>query len=61
MPTYDYRCPKCDKVEEKYHSMTLEPRIVCKCGGIMEKQMGSPIVKWGKPPDTASRGRECKK
>jgi len=30
MPTYDYQCPKCEKVEEHVHSMKEEPKITCK-------------------------------
>lgn len=37
MPTYDYRCSSCGKVEEQIHGMNENPSIACSCGGPMEK------------------------
>ncbi len=40
MPTYDYGCEKCGKVEEHFHSMKEEPEIKCKkCKKKMERQI----------------------
>ena len=36
--TYDYKCQKCQVVEEKTHGMNETPAIKCKCGGDMKKQ-----------------------
>lgn len=34
MPTYDYKCNDCGNVFEEFHSITLNPHILCpKCGG----------------------------
>jgi putative FmdB family regulatory protein len=38
MPTYEYQCSECNKIEEHIHSMSESPVIKCiKCDKIMEK------------------------
>jgi putative FmdB family regulatory protein len=33
MPTYEYRCTKCEHTLEAFHGMTEEPRVECpQCG-----------------------------
>ncbi|MDH5716091.1 MAG: zinc ribbon domain-containing protein [Spirochaetia bacterium] len=42
MPTYDYKCKKCENVFEKFHSMTENPKVLCsKCDSPAEKQIGA--------------------
>lgn len=42
MPTYDYRCPVCNHVQEEFHSMTKDPEIRCnECSSVMERQIGA--------------------
>ena len=42
MPTYDYKCPVCDHVQEEFHSMSKNPKIRCaECSSVMEKQIGA--------------------
>ncbi len=42
MPTYDYRCNKCESVEEYIHLMSENPEIKCsECEEVMER-MFSP-------------------
>lgn len=54
MPTYDYSCPSCKKVEEQIHPMSDNPEFKClKCGIVMEK-IFSPnstgfIMRYGSP------------
>lgn len=41
MPTYDYRCEKCNKVVEVIHSIHKEDPTLCEvCGEPMLKGMG---------------------
>jgi hypothetical protein len=62
---YNYICPECDNEVTKEHRIIDSPRILCTCGGVMEKSFkdwgSAPLVRWDKPPDTASAGKECKK
>ena len=57
MPTYDYQCVKCDKVEEVIHKMLENPMMTCECGFPMEKKFtpnrvgftikgGTPTMDW---------------
>lgn len=40
MSFYDYKCTKCNHVQEEIHSILLEPKIKCnKCKSICERQM----------------------
>lgn len=33
MPNYDYKCEKCENIQEEYHKMSESPKIKCKkCG-----------------------------
>ena len=41
MPFYDYQCKHCKKVQEELHSMLAEPRIVCKCGRVMQRLLSN--------------------
>jgi putative FmdB family regulatory protein len=44
MPVYDYRCNKCSQEVEEFHSMALEPVILCgKCGARMVRLI-SPVA-----------------
>lgn len=49
MPTYDYKCSKCEHVQEEIHPMNgPEKPIVCSnCGHKnMEKVVGTPYTKF---------------
>lgn len=50
MPTYNYKCPSCQKVEEKIHLISETPEYKC-CGVVMEKiftpNIGGFILKGG--------------
>jgi len=35
MPTYDYKCLKCGKIEEKFHGINDTPSYVC-CDSAMK-------------------------
>jgi len=35
MPTYDYKCLKCGKIEEKFHGIHDTPSYVC-CDSAMK-------------------------
>jgi len=38
MPDYNYKCEKCDNIQEETHRMAEEPEIVCnECGGKCSK------------------------
>jgi putative FmdB family regulatory protein len=41
MPTYEYRCSKCEYVFERFHAMTADPVVVCpKCNGPVTRLIG---------------------
>jgi putative FmdB family regulatory protein len=41
MPNYDYRCPICGIIVEKYHSITHDPVYYCTmCGCVLKKMLG---------------------
>lgn len=41
MPTYDYKCPSCGYIQEKFHSMSESPKIICpECSKKMVRQIG---------------------
>lgn len=49
MPTYDYKCTKCNKTFEVFQSITAEPKATCpdtNCGAQAERIMskGSGFV-----------------
>jgi len=42
MPTYDYYCPSCGKVEEHFHGMHDEPEYICEdCKEKLKKKVNS--------------------
>ena len=46
MPTYDYKCPKCDRVTESFHKMCEQIEIICpECNEKMDLciRLGSAI------------------
>ena len=43
LPTYAYKCDKCGKEEDKKHSMSESPEILCECGAKMRKNLGCGI------------------
>lgn len=45
MPTYDYKCPFCGKVEEHIHKIKEDPVIRCvECGGLMKRTISSNVT-----------------
>lgn len=41
MPSYDYKCPECGTVIEKFHNFTINPAYKCpKCNKKMVRQIG---------------------
>jgi putative FmdB family regulatory protein len=39
MPTYNYVCTKCENIQEKMHSFSVNPEVLCElCNNICEKQ-----------------------
>lgn len=39
MPTYTYKCTKCENEQDEFHSMTEKPIINCSiCAAVCEKQ-----------------------
>ena len=51
MPTYDYRCTKCEHALEVFHGMTDEPVVECpECGARCERVIsgGAGVVFKGK-------------
>ena len=43
MPTYDYFCGKCRFGKEVIHTMKESPKILCNCGKIMNKMIGTGL------------------
>lgn len=42
MPTYDYKCTKCNHVFEYFQSMNDEPLKICpECGGEVKRMIGA--------------------
>ncbi len=38
MPTYDYKCTKCDNIQEEFHGISEEKEILCnECQSVCEK------------------------
>lgn len=38
MPIYEYRCKKCDSIQEELHGADKKPKVTCeKCGESCEK------------------------
>ncbi len=42
MPIFDFKCPKCETIEE--HFCKFDAVIKCKCGEEMKKQFSTPHV-----------------
>jgi putative FmdB family regulatory protein len=61
MPSYDYKCIKCDNVQEEFYSILLSPDINCNvCGSSCEKVFsanGNFVLKGG---DWPSQGFKMK-
>lgn len=51
MPTYEYRCGTCNKIEEHIHRMSETPEIKCSCGEVMSRMIsfnaGGFIIRGG--------------
>ena len=50
MPTYDYECTECGRIEEHIHGITVDPQIKCgECKSAMKKKFTPPqfIMKGG--------------
>ncbi len=44
MPTYDYKCKKCEHIFETFHGMSEEPAVECpSCGGAMKRLIGGGL------------------
>lgn len=55
MPRYDYKCSKCEQIEEHLHSMKESPEIKCSsCGGSMERQIAPNFAGFNIKGGTAS-------
>lgn len=40
MPSYDYKCTKCEHIDVVVHKMSETPDVKCtQCGALMEKQI----------------------
>jgi len=46
MPVYDYKCNECGKITELAHNINTKIEIWCDCGGDMEKQISSSVIKF---------------
>ncbi len=47
MPTYEYKCPKCGKLFERFQKITEPPELACpNCGTIAPRQLsgGAGVV-----------------
>ena len=41
MPTYEYRCQKCRRLQEAFQSITAKPLRKCtRCGGTLKRLLG---------------------
>lgn len=50
MAKYDYRCPKCGKIEEHIHTIVEVPIFRCEtCDKIMRKVFNAPAVVYNAP------------
>ena len=51
MPTYTYKCDKCDHEQDEFHSFSVQPQVKCEvCGENCAKQFsasGGFILKGG--------------
>ena len=72
MPTYDYQCQGCQKMEEHIHSIKESPEILCsKCGSTMKKMIsrniagfsikgGSPSIHWREKRQRIAKSEKLK-
>lgn len=46
MPIYDYKCNKCDNIQELFHHINDSPKFKCaQCGhNKATKQIGAPVI-----------------
>lgn len=54
MPTYEYSCPSCEKIEERIHSISESPKYKCsECGTVLKRIISHNttgfIMKYGSP------------
>lgn len=52
MPKYDFKCVKCQKVEERIVLYKETDKQICNCGGRMRVLFNMSVsfqVRWGKP------------
>lgn len=55
MPRYDYKCGKCENIEEHVHSMKETPEIKCsECGEVMERMISRNFAGFSIKGGTAS-------
>ena len=60
MATYDYKCEKCDNIQEEIHPMSGPSyKITCKkCGSEnMKKQIGTPYAQFKGPDWDTNKNR----
>ena len=58
MPTYEYRCPECGRLVEKFHSMSETPKYVCECGNVLLRSVsGGTAVLYRAKGFTQYKGR----
>lgn len=51
MPLFNFKCEKCGETTEHITKSDVAA-ITCNCGGLMKKQIGSPLIKLdGTNPD----------
>jgi len=58
MPTYEYKCDKCQRIEEttELRFRGCEVTWLCSCGGIMRRLFSPPAI-IVKNPHPARKGR----
>lgn len=59
MPTYEYKCSKCSKIEEVFHNINDTYNDPCTCGGKMKKVFSNVGIAFKGPGfyTTDSRGK----
>ena len=44
MPTYDYKCTRCNKIFEVFHGITENPDVLCpECSGVSVRQISGGV------------------
>lgn len=65
MPTYNYSCPSCEKIEEQFHKMSENPEYKCPdCGTVMVRLISpnsSGFIIRGGTPTTNYREKRLRK